>query len=104
MQAQLDRVGCFPYSAVEGAQANDLPNPVPETVKLARQEAFMALASEISTARLQLKVGKRCKVIIDQVSAQGGIGRTMGDAPEIDGVVYIQPATKASKRYRVGDI
>jgi ribosomal protein S12 methylthiotransferase len=63
----------------------------------------MEVAEEVSANRIQRKVGKTLKVLIDEVSEEGGIGRTAADAPEIDGVVYVEPATKASKRYKVGD-
>ncbi|MEH6491323.1 30S ribosomal protein S12 methylthiotransferase RimO [Halopseudomonas sp.] len=89
-EAQLDRVGCFKYSPVEGAPANDLGlDPVPEDVQQDRWERFMAHQQAISTARLQQKVGKTIQVIIDEVDEEGPIGRSMADAPEIDGNVYI---------------
>jgi ribosomal protein S12 methylthiotransferase len=92
-EAQLDRVGCFTYSAVEGAQANALANPVSEEIKLARQEAFMNLQSTISTQRLKRWVGRRIQVLIDGVDPEEGtlIGRTVADAPDIDGIVRIYP-------------
>ena len=82
-EARLDRVGCFAYSAVEGAAANDLPHPVPEEVKEERRGRFMAAQAGISAARLKAKVGKILKVIVDGP----GAGRSSADAPEIDGVV-----------------
>jgi ribosomal protein S12 methylthiotransferase len=82
-QAQLDRVGCFAYSPVEGAAANDLPEAVPEAVKQSRRERFMKLQAKISAGKLKAKVGKKLKVLIDAP----GVGRTMADAPEIDGLV-----------------
>jgi len=85
-EAQLDRVGCFAYSPVEGAAANALPDPVPETVKEERRARFMALQARISAAKLQRKVGKTLKVLIDQP----GIGRSSADAPDIDGVVHFK--------------
>lgn len=88
-QAQLDRVGCFTYSAVDGAKANALPDPVDEAIKQARLDAFMTLQAEISTAKLQAKVGKTLAVIIDEIGENGAIGRSKADAPEIDGVVHI---------------
>lgn len=92
-EAQLDRVGCFTYSAVEGASANELANPVPEEVKHERQERFMAVQEEISKQKLQQWVGKRVRVLIDALDPEEGqlIGRTMADAPEIDGIVRISP-------------
>ena len=102
-QAQIDRAGCFAYSPVAGAQANDLPNAVPEQVREERRSQFMAQAEAISTAKLHRLVGKRMRVLVDRVDAQGGLGRTAGDAPEIDGLVKILPVNKASKRYRAGE-
>ncbi|MBL4832824.1 MAG: 30S ribosomal protein S12 methylthiotransferase RimO [Pseudomonas sp.] len=88
-EAQLDRVGCFKYSDVEGAPANALPDAVPEDVKQERWERFMAHQQLISAERLQQKIGKTIQVLIDEVDEEGPIGRSMADAPEIDGNVYI---------------
>lgn len=88
-EARLDRVGAFAYSPVEGAAANELPGAVPEEVKQARLEYFMELQAEISATKLQEKIGKTVEVIVDTVDDEGLIGRTRGDAPEIDGRVYI---------------
>ena len=82
-QAQLDRVGCFEYSPVEGAAANDLPGALPEEVKRDRKQRFMLLQQEISKNKLEAKVGKTLKVLVDEP----GVGRSSADAPEIDGVV-----------------
>jgi ribosomal protein S12 methylthiotransferase len=91
--AQLDRVGCFEYSPVEGAAANALQQPaVPDAVKAERRGRFMALAQEISAARLALKVGLEMPVLIDSVSDGIAIGRSRGDAPEIDGTVRVDGA------------
>ncbi len=87
--AELDRVGCFAYSAVDGAVANDFPDAVPETVKQERLARFMAAQEEISTAKLRRKIGKVYTVLVDQVSAQGAVARSAADAPEIDGMVKI---------------
>ncbi len=103
-EAQIDRAGCFAYSPVEGAIANQLDNPVPDQVREERRAQFMAKAEDISIKRLAKKIGKRVQVIIDRVDESGGIGRTIGDAPEIDGLVRILPPNKPSKRYRSGDI
>ena len=103
-EAQIDRAGCFAYSPVDGATANALDNPVPEEVREDRRARFMAKAEDISTKRLAKKIGKRLQVIIDRVDESGGIGRTIGDAPEIDGLVRVLPPSKPSKRYRVGEI
>jgi ribosomal protein S12 methylthiotransferase len=91
--AQLDRVGCFTYSSVDGAAANALANPVPEEIKLERLDRFMRLQETISEARLRRWVGRRVRVLIDGVDADEGqlIGRTTADAPDIDGVVRISP-------------
>ncbi|WXK44995.1 30S ribosomal protein S12 methylthiotransferase RimO [Mycetohabitans endofungorum] len=102
-EAQLDRVGCFAYSPVEGASANELDGALPDDVREARRARFMAVAESVSAERLKRKVGKTLKVLIDEVNADGGIGRSAADAPEIDGVVYVSPASKASRRYKVGD-
>jgi len=90
-EAQLDRVGCFTYSPVEGASANALPGQVPEAVKEERQARFMATQEAISARRLKQKVGKTMKVLLDGVDAEGAIARSAADAPEIDGVVHIAP-------------
>ncbi|MBU3617410.1 30S ribosomal protein S12 methylthiotransferase RimO [Polynucleobacter sp. JS-Polo-80-F4] len=103
-EAQIDRAGCFAYSPVEGATANQLDNPVPSELREDRRARFMAKAEDISINRLAKKIGKRIQVIIDRVDDSGGIGRTIGDAPEIDGLVRVLPASKPSKRYRAGDI
>ena len=103
VEAQLDRVGCFAYSPVDGATANALDNPVPEDVKQARVARFMAVQAEISKKRLAARVGQTLSVLVDQATAQGGVGRSYADAPEIDGVVHIAPPDRPSKRYRVGD-
>ena len=102
--AQIDRAGCFAYSPVDGATANALDNPVPNELREERRARFMAKAEEISTKRLAKKIGKRIQVIIDRVDDSGGVGRTIGDAPEIDGLVRILPPSKPSKRYRAGEI
>ncbi|MCG7814994.1 30S ribosomal protein S12 methylthiotransferase RimO, partial [Alteromonas sp. MCA-1] len=88
-EAQLDRVGAFAYSPVEGARANDLPDPVPEEVKQARLARFMEVQGEISAARLQARIGNEYQVVIDSVDAEGAVGRTYADAPEVDGLVHL---------------
>jgi len=103
-EAQIDRAGCFAYSPVEGATANQLDNPVPDSIREERRARFMAKAEDISIKRLAKKLGKRIQVIIDRVDDQGGIGRSIGDAPEIDGLVRVLAPSKPSKRYRAGDI
>ncbi|XKM14566.1 30S ribosomal protein S12 methylthiotransferase RimO [Orbaceae bacterium ac157xtp] len=88
-KAQLDRVGCFTYSPINGAAANQLPNQIPEEVKLARLDEFMKLQQQISTQKLANKIGQIMPVIVDEVDEEGAIARSMADAPEIDGVVYL---------------
>ena len=91
-EAQLDRVGCFAYSPVKGAVANDLPNQIPEEVKQERLARFMAHQADISAARLQRHVGRIETVLIDEVVEEGAVGRSKADAPEIDGQVFIDGA------------
>jgi ribosomal protein S12 methylthiotransferase len=88
-EAQLDRVGAFTYSPVGGAKANDLPDPVPEELKEDRLERFMQVQAEISAAKLQQKIGRSMRVLVDAVDADGATARSSADAPEIDGVVRI---------------
>jgi len=88
----LDRVGCFTYSPVEGAKANDLPHLIPEDVKQARYEQFMQVQANISAQRLQKKIGKTLTVLIDEIDGDLAIARSYADAPEIDGKVYIADA------------
>jgi ribosomal protein S12 methylthiotransferase len=99
-EARLDRVGCFKYSPVEGATANELADQVPEEVKEERWNRFMQLQQQISAERLQEKVGREIMVIIDEVDEEGAIGRSMADAPEIDGAVYLNGETNV----KPGDI
>lgn len=89
-EAQLDRVGCFSYSPVEGAVANQLPNPVPEPLKEERRARFMKLQEDISRQRLATKIGQRMTVMIDALTDERVIARSSADAPEIDGVVYVE--------------
>ena len=103
VEAQIDRAGCFAYSPVDGATANLLEKPVPDAIREDRRVRFMAKAEEISIKRLERKVGKRIQLLIDRIDGDGGIGRTVGDAPEIDGLVRVLPPSKLSKRYRVGE-
>ncbi|PWW10255.1 30S ribosomal protein S12 methylthiotransferase RimO [Mangrovibacter plantisponsor] len=99
-EARLDRVGCFKYSPVEGATANELPSPVPEDIKEERFHRFMQLQQKISAERLQEKVGREILVMIDETDEEGAIGRSMADAPEIDGAVYLNGET----HLKAGDI
>ena len=89
-EAQLDRVGCFTYSAVAGATANALPDPVPEEVKEERKARLMALKENISAARLARKVGQTLTVLVDELTDGGALARSSADAPEIDGIVSLQ--------------
>ena len=92
-EAQLDRVGCFTYSPVEGAVANELPDPVPDAVKEERKERFMAVQAEISAARLAARVGQRLQVLVDEIDEEGtAVCRSYADAPEIDGLVFVEDA------------
>jgi ribosomal protein S12 methylthiotransferase len=88
-EAELDRVGAFTYSPVDGAKANELPGQVSEELKEDRLEQFMAVQAEISAAKLQRKIGRTIKVLIDEVGADGALARSSADAPEIDGLVRI---------------
>jgi ribosomal protein S12 methylthiotransferase len=90
--AQLDRVGCFKYSPVDGAKANELPDPIPETVKEERWQRFMKVQAKISKKRLMQKIGKTFTVLVDEINGNEAIARSFADAPEIDGKVYIQNA------------
>ena len=92
--AHLDRVGAFAYSPVDGAKANELPDHVPEELKQERLERFMAKQASISAAKLQRKVGKTLKALVDHVDGEGAIARTSADAPEIDGVLRIRDGHK----------
>jgi ribosomal protein S12 methylthiotransferase len=92
-EAQLDRVGCFAYSPVEGAAANALPDPVPEEIKEERRARFMEVQARISAAKLQRRIGRTLTVLVDEVRPDGmAVARSAADAPEIDGVVIVEPA------------
>ena len=104
--AQIDRAGCFAYSPVAGAAANELPGALPQDVREARRAAFMAVAERVSADRLARRVGATMQVLVDRATGlgkKGGLGRTYADAPEIDGTVQLLPTDKASKTYKVGD-
>lgn len=101
-EAQLDRVGCFKFSPVEGAPATEMADQVPEEVKEERFHRFMQLQQEISSGRLQQKIGKTLAVIVDEIDEEGIIGRSMADAPEIDGVVYVD--NLSNQEVKVGQI
>lgn len=92
-KAELDRVGCFKYSPVDGAKANELPDPVPEDIQEDRFQRFMELQQRVSIRKLARKVGQEMTVLIDEVDEEGATGRSFADAPEIDGLVYLNGET-----------
>jgi ribosomal protein S12 methylthiotransferase len=105
-EAQIDRAGCFAYSPIKGALANELPGMLPQAVREERRSRFMQVAEEVSVQRLQQRIGATMQVLVDSATAmgkRGGIGRTYADAPEIDGVVKLLPPEKISKTYKVGE-
>ncbi len=105
-EAQIDRAGCFAYSPVEGAAANQLPGMLPAELREERRARFMAVAEEVSVRRLQRRVGATMQVLVDQAPAlgrKGGRGRSYADAPEIDGTVRLLAPEKASKTLKVGE-
>ena len=105
-EAQIDRAGCFAYSPVTGAAANELPGALPDELREERRARFMAVAEQVSTQRLARRVGATMQVLIDSAPAmgrKGGVGRSYADAPEIDGTVRILPPQKASTQLRVGE-
>ena len=93
-EAELDRVGCFAYSPVEGAKANDLPDALHDQLREERRGRLMRVQEKISTRRLKRKVGKTIKVLVDEVKSEGAVGRSSADAPEIDGVVHVESVNK----------
>jgi len=105
-EAQIDRAGCFAYSPIKGALANELPGMLPQAVREERRSRFMQVAEQVSVQRLQQRIGATMQVLVDSATAmgkKGGIGRTYADAPEIDGVVKLLPPEKISKTYKVGE-
>jgi ribosomal protein S12 methylthiotransferase len=105
-EAQIDRAGCFAYSPVKGAVANELAGMLPQAVREERRSRFMQVAEEVSVQRLQQRIGATMQVLVDSATAmgkKGGVGRTYADAPEIDGVVKLLPPEKISKTYKVGE-
>jgi ribosomal protein S12 methylthiotransferase len=105
-EAQIDRAGCFAYSPVDGATANDLPGMLPAELREERRARFMAVAEAVSTAKLRRRVGATMQVLVDSAPAlgkRGGVGRSYADAPEIDGVVRLLPPEKISKTMKVGE-
>jgi len=105
-EAQIDRAGCFAYSPVEGATANELPGALPTELREERRARFMAVAEQVSAERLQRRIGATMQVLVDRAPAlgrKGGVGRSYADAPEIDGTVRLLPPEKASKTLKVGE-
>ena len=105
-EAQIDRAGCFAYSPIDGAPANALEGALPDEVREERRARFMAVAEEVSIAKLQRRIGATMQVLVDSAPAlgrKGGVGRSYADAPEIDGTVRLLPPEKASKQLRVGE-
>ncbi len=105
-EAGIDRAGCFAYSPVQGAAANELPGMLPQALREERRARFMAVAEQVSAQRLQRRVGATMQVLVDHAPAlgrKGGVGRSYADAPEIDGVVRLLPPEKASKTLKVGE-
>ena len=105
-EAQIDRAGCFAYSPVEGAVANQLDGMLPTEVREQRRARFMEVAEQVSTERLKRRIGATMQVLVDAAPAlgrKGGTGRSYADAPEIDGVVRLLPPEKASKTLKVGE-
>ncbi|ABR00195.1 predicted 2-methylthioadenine synthetase [Haemophilus influenzae PittGG] len=101
-EAQLDRVGCFKFSPVEGAPATEMADQVPEDVKEERFHRFMQLQQEISANRLKQKIGKTLDVLVDEIDEDGIIGRSKADAPEVDGLVYVDNLSGIN--VKVGDV
>ena len=105
-EARIDRAGCFAYSPVEGAAANELPGMVPAELREERRARFMAVAEEVSAQKLRSRIGATMQVLVDSAPAlgrKGGVGRSYADAPEIDGTVRLLPPEKLSKQLKVGE-
>jgi ribosomal protein S12 methylthiotransferase len=105
-EAQIDRAGCFAYSPVQGAAANELPGMLPAALREERRARFMAVAEDVSARKLQRRVGATMQVLVDSAPAlgrKGGVGRSFADAPEIDGRVRLLPPEKASKTLKAGE-
>ncbi len=105
-EAKIDRAGCFAYSPVKGAAANEIPGMVSHDVREERRARFMAVAEEVSAAKLRQRIGATMQVLVDSAPAlgrKGGVGRSYADAPEIDGTVQLLPPEKLSKQLRVGE-
>ncbi len=105
-EAKIDRAGCFAYSSVQGAAANDIPGMLPLALREERRARFMAVAEAVSAAKLQQRIGATMQVLVDSapgMGKKGGVGRSYADAPEIDGVVKLLPPEKISKTLKVGE-
>ena len=105
-EARIDRAGCFAYSPVQGASANDLPGMLAPELREQRRARVMAIAEEVSASKLRERVGATMQVLVDSAPAlgrKGGVGRSYADAPEIDGVVRLLPPQKVSKTLKVGE-
>ena len=105
-EAEIDRAGCFAYSPVSGATANELPGALPVEVRADRRARFMAVAEQVSARKLQRRIGATMQVLVDSAPAlgrKGGVGRSYADAPEIDGTVRLLPPEKASRTLKVGE-
>jgi ribosomal protein S12 methylthiotransferase len=105
-EARIDRAGCFAYSPVDGAAANEIPGMLPQELREERRARFMAVAEEVSAAKLRERIGATMQVLVDSAPAlgrKGGVGRSYADAPEIDGTVQLLPPQKLSKRFAVGE-
>jgi ribosomal protein S12 methylthiotransferase len=105
-EAGVDRAGCFAYSPIEGAAANEIPGMLPDEVREERRARFMAVAEEVSATRLRRRIGATMQVLVDSapgLGRKGGVGRSYADAPEIDGVVRLLPPEKISKTLKVGE-
>ena len=106
VEAKIDRAGCFAYSPVKGAAANDIPGMLSQEVRDERLARFMAVAEEVSAEKLKSRIGKTMQVLVDHAPAmgkKGGKGRSYADAPEIDGIVHLLPPEKISKQLKVGE-
>ena len=105
-EAQIDRAGCFAYSPVQGAAANEIPGMLPLELREERRSRFMAVAEEVSAAKLRQRVGATMQVLVDSapgMGKKGGVGRSYADAPEIDGSVRLLPPQKVSKTLKAGE-
>jgi ribosomal protein S12 methylthiotransferase len=105
-EARIDRAGCFAYSPVKGAAANDIPGMLPQELREERRARFMAVAEEVSASKLRERIGANMQVLVDSAPAlgrKGGVGRSYADAPEIDGTVQLLPPEKLSKQMKVGE-